>query len=257
MKNNYARKVALGHSTYSEVEWTKINHEVKAVAKRGLSSREREFLEVAAWFYQQATETMSGPGFRPRKKRAQAWQKVSRLARDLVRSITIAQTASLEPPDRFFLERYYARGEFFLESYHGREEGDGAQPGRSLSDLLAQCERHAAENARSSTRAPSSDIHDERERDLPRMRYYRDLLELWTAIGGRLAVSRDPNTQLLGGPTIRFILAVTGPVMGAAAPKREAIKAIITREKKRRNGYTPRLYWKRRRARPGLTQIVK
>jgi hypothetical protein len=42
MKNNYARKVALGLSTYSEVEWTKINHEVKAVAKRGLSSRERE-----------------------------------------------------------------------------------------------------------------------------------------------------------------------------------------------------------------------
>jgi hypothetical protein len=236
MKNNYARKVALGLSTYSEVEWTKINHEVKAVAKRGLSSREREFLEVAAWFYQQATETMSGPGFMPQKKRAQAWQKVSRLARDLRRSITIAQTASVGPPDRFFLERYYRREELW-EAYYRREEGDEAQPGRSLSDLLAQCERDAVENAHSNTRALSSDIHHEREQDLPRMRYYRNLLELWTAIGGRLAVSRDPKTQLLGGPTIRFILAVTGPVMGAAAPKREAIKAIIAREKKKGKGY--------------------
>jgi hypothetical protein len=50
------------------------------------------------------------------------------------------------------------------------------------------------------------------------------------------SVTRSKN-QLLGGPTIRFILAVTGPVMGAAAPKREAIKAIIAREKKKGKGY--------------------
>jgi hypothetical protein len=73
-----------------------------------------------------------------------------------------------------------------------------------------------------------------REQDRPKNVYYRAILHVWAdMIGGKLRSSTSSN-YVVSGPTVRFLLAVSIPVMGEAAPKSGTVADIIDREKKMR-----------------------
>jgi hypothetical protein len=72
------------------------------------------------------------------------------------------------------------------------------------------------------------------EREHPRMAFYRDVLTCWTGAGGTLRYSRHPTSHALQGVLVRYLQAVTQPVMGDDAPKLETIRSLIDREKKLR-----------------------
>jgi hypothetical protein len=65
----------------------------------------------------------------------------------------------------------------------------------------------------------------------PRAVYFHDLIQLWVMLGGRLTYSRDSATKKPGGPLIRYMQAVTKPVMEKAAPTAEGIVKLISRER--------------------------
>jgi hypothetical protein len=68
----------------------------------------------------------------------------------------------------------------------------------------------------------------------PREEYYHGIIKLWIMLTGRLTFSRDSVTKKPGGPLVRYIRAVTKPVMGKDAPTPEGIAKLICRERDRR-----------------------
>jgi hypothetical protein len=56
--------------------------------------------------------------------------------------------------------------------------------------------------------------------------YHSDVLDVWTELGGKLKISRHPNTGKLGGPLARYFSAVTLPVHGGSP---ESLPDIIER----------------------------
>jgi hypothetical protein len=92
------------------------------------------------------------------------------------------------------------------------------------------------------------------ERDRLKNVYYRQVLKVWVnMIGGKLTYSTLKPSNIVSGPTVRFLRAVTVPVMGEeAAPKPETIPGIIQREKRMRTrdaklatawGLSPEKFW--------------
>jgi hypothetical protein len=67
--------------------------------------------------------------------------------------------------------------------------------------------------------------------DHPRDVYFQEVVRLWVIIVGRLAFSRDSATNEPRGPLIRYLRAVTEPVMGQAAPTPEGTAKLICRER--------------------------
>jgi hypothetical protein len=66
----------------------------------------------------------------------------------------------------------------------------------------------------------------------PARAFQSSVLAVWTSFGGELRSARHPKTGRPGGPLIRFLQAVTIPVMGASAPSLESLPAIIRRRKR-------------------------
>jgi hypothetical protein len=68
----------------------------------------------------------------------------------------------------------------------------------------------------------------------PRAVFFECIMGSWVSAGGRLRRSRDIDGRV-GGPLVRYIQAVTSPVMGKAAPKPETIfKFIFSARESRR-----------------------
>jgi hypothetical protein len=71
------------------------------------------------------------------------------------------------------------------------------------------------------------------------MAFFRRIFRIWTEAGGTLEFSRHPKTnnstsRAPQGPPVRYVQAVTSPVMGDDAPKLETIRSLIDREKRPR-----------------------
>jgi hypothetical protein len=68
----------------------------------------------------------------------------------------------------------------------------------------------------------------------PATGYYREIFEIWTkTFGGKLSRSTNQKNERYG-PCIRFVYAVTHPVMGSDAPTLTYIPDLIDAEKQRR-----------------------
>ena len=78
---------------------------------------------------------------------------------------------------------------------------------------------------------------------------YRQVLSIWINAGGRLATSKSPTKP--SGPTIRFLTAALAPVMVKDTPGPEGLRAIVSKEKNRRNQLAQnkksRSFWKESR----------
>jgi hypothetical protein len=74
----------------------------------------------------------------------------------------------------------------------------------------------------------------------PRIEYFRGIFSTWTALGGKLGVSKHPASGAIGGPLTRFFFAVATPVMGSKeVPAMSTFPAIVSSYKKlcgERNG---------------------
>ena len=215
--------------SYSDGQWREIGVAIKAGGGRALSEREREILKSIGQRYQGHDRNLNSSNFQPRRKIASEWEKVRKLALKLSQEIRSAQAMpKRDPPDPFFDNHY-------LEEY-GQLFGDGR--GMTLQDLLEKYAEHAAQTAillRSKVTRISA-RYGRREPAWHRLRYYRQVLAVWTNAGGRLAYSRSSSGSrklgnVVGGPTVKYLRAVTGPVMGATAPKPEGLATIINREK--------------------------
>jgi hypothetical protein len=69
----------------------------------------------------------------------------------------------------------------------------------------------------------------------PRVAFLRSILETWLDAAGGLRASHGSRRDCMGapdGPLVRYVRAVTVPVMGRAAPDLEAIYKLIRRTKK-------------------------
>lgn len=70
--------------------------------------------------------------------------------------------------------------------------------------------------------------------DPPERAFYRDVMMVWTELGGKLGVSTNANTNEVYGPFIRFFRAVVEPMMGDKCPPPATIKKYVQAEKERR-----------------------
>jgi hypothetical protein len=99
------------------------------------------------------------------------------------------------------------------------------QPGCSISVLLEAWERFAAREARA--------LNGFYGRLHPRGEFFELILTEWICAGGLLVVSRAGSESKqrgrLGGPTVRYLQAVTAAVMGFNAPTLEGLRKIIER----------------------------
>jgi hypothetical protein len=64
----------------------------------------------------------------------------------------------------------------------------------------------------------------------PKSLYHSAVLEVWTELGGKLKISRHPNTHKTKGPLARYFSAVTQPVHGGSP---ESLHGIIERHVER------------------------
>jgi hypothetical protein len=65
----------------------------------------------------------------------------------------------------------------------------------------------------------------------PRVVYLQRILMLWTMFGGKLQISRHPVSGKISGPLVRYLTAVTVPVMGRDAPKPVSFPGYIKRQR--------------------------
>jgi hypothetical protein len=67
----------------------------------------------------------------------------------------------------------------------------------------------------------------------PSVVYLQQVLFLWTeTFGGKLGISRSPDdSKKIGGPLVRYLLAVVRPVMGANTPSLQSLPDIVDRQK--------------------------
>jgi len=64
----------------------------------------------------------------------------------------------------------------------------------------------------------------------PESNYFTEIFNVWVSAGGGFRRSRNSKTGVPDGPFVRFIQAVTRPVMGKKAPTPETIYTIIRRQ---------------------------
>jgi hypothetical protein len=65
--------------------------------------------------------------------------------------------------------------------------------------------------------------------DHPRAAFFEAIIDIWMSAGGRLRRSRHSVTEEPQGPLLRYLQAVTAPVMGKTAPRPETILKLISR----------------------------
>jgi hypothetical protein len=84
--------------------------------------------------------------------------------------------------------------------------------------------------------------------DLSRSVLFARVLVVWTErLGGKLQVSRDSYHGKVGGPAVRFLIAVLKPILGPEAPTPEGMAAIIKREAAGKKSYIDALVdWRMR-----------
>jgi hypothetical protein len=132
------------------------------------------------------------PHHMPAAAESAAWERVARLMRQTREAIAIA-----------------------------RPLGGG---GGTICDDLDRWQQMAANWARNI--AGSKQCH-------PRSSFFEVVLNHWTAAGGFLKFSRagseSRNKGKLGGPTMRYLTAVSGPVLGADTPSPEGLRKQIER----------------------------
>lgn len=177
---------------YTEAERAAIVEAVQVLRPGPMSDYEYRRLRGAAIEYQ---VTVSWPD---RKERARAmstkWQTVADLSNKLRRALSDA-------------------GE-----YHHADTREGY---RRCDRMLAKTEDDA--------RVFATPIRwSERQ---VRENYYAKVLSIWTDLGGKLGISRHTESQAVRGPLVRYFQAVTGPAMGADAPRPNGIASIVARHK--------------------------
>jgi hypothetical protein len=87
-----------------------------------------------------------------------------------------------------------------------------------LLNLLDRFELHV--------RFAAEDLNDPSSPNHPRMKFYHVIFGLWVEAGGALRRSRKSDQEPTG-PLVRFVQAITRPVMGNDAPKPETILDLI------------------------------
>jgi hypothetical protein len=211
---------------YNELEWAAIADALGRIP----TNLERAALKRAAFEYRSSMLDLERGHYWSRRRRATEWKKIAQMARQLSAQICKAESACCndDPPDPFFTCGFFELHDCFVHGSLGKEN--------SFIGLLAECERRATEKSdeaeRHYRRAHSArDIRfTGRESEWPRLRFYRDVLCLWTDAGRNLRVSRTSAGDR-SGPAVRYLQAVTGPLMGDEAPTLEGIRDIIKREK--------------------------
>jgi len=178
---------------FTEAQWREIRSAVRDGCAQPARFKERLLLGCANWYLDYR------PRYRSASARSAAWKRVARLMRQTRAAMAIADPMEHLGPvfeDSVELDRRLERGQRFAD-LRGREAVAGVPLPR------------------------------------PRAEYFRDALSCWTDAGGRLRFSRvGPETKehgRLGGPTVRYLQAVTRPVMKSEAPTLEGIRNIIER----------------------------
>jgi hypothetical protein len=92
----------------------------------------------------------------------------------------------------------------------------------SVMEVVKRCEQLAEQGVREMAR----------HHNHPRKLFFEEICQVWISAGGSLAASRHPDSRVASGPLVRYLRAVTGAVMGVAAPTPEAIYKLIRRMKK-------------------------
>jgi hypothetical protein len=146
-----------------------------------------------------------GPHHLPPSARAAAWKRAARHIEKARQALAIA-----DPQGWLDNIRQYAEG----------SQPTGSPPSYSFSAELAWWQRFAEGT-------PADDPRH------PRLIFFQEILDCWAEAGGWLRFSRAaPDAKepgRLGGPAIRYLQAVSGAVMGAAAPSPEGLRKILER----------------------------
>jgi hypothetical protein len=138
--------------------------------------------------------------YKTKKARVKAWERAARLAAEMSKAVACAD------PENY---RYSE----WLSNLLGHERVS-IKNSYSIANLLAQYQQFASDRASVEARLPQARL---------KKLFYHDLLDLWLDAGGTLSFSRRDK----GGPTVRYLRAVTVPVMGKAAPQIEGWRNII------------------------------
>jgi hypothetical protein len=179
---------------YTNQEWAEIELTAQWARTGPLTEEVRQRLRRAGTVYLAISPASRDCVKQNELTFATNWASISELAADLSNRLVAAHPRSI-------IERKYSR----------------------LLQLLAELQDDSSKFSGRSLPLP------------PRENYYREIFAVWVdQLGGKLGISRDAASHKLGGPLVKFFLAVTQPVLIVDAPALESIARIIDRERERR-----------------------
>jgi hypothetical protein len=224
---------------YSEAEWDEIEAEVAAVRKTRLSAAERALLiEAAQKYIHKAVEREAGT-YAPPNARARSWAKVGELCSQLCDALEAAGRNRYDDDWRSKAavalqgERSLVLGRQLNQDLNliNLEKNDGTLSIGDMVELLVRLKVEAEDLAKplfwSVSRMTSWTGRLE-----PQVVFFQRILLLWTDFGGKLKLSRDPDTRQNRGPLVRYFLAVIRPVMKDKTPSLQSLRDIVRRQAK-------------------------
>ena len=184
---------------YTAEQWAQIaksiqhfetTHEAIEVARLGLQRAAQRFSE----------RLLDGPGFKQKNALVlKHWITIGKLADALMSEFTWLDGNEPRPPD---------------------PSGNVYKPYAELFLALKKISRIPK------MRAESDNLIDSYPKTTAKAAYHSDVLDVWTDFGGKLKISRHPNTGKIKGPLARYFSAVTQPVHGGSP---ESLPDIIER----------------------------
>jgi hypothetical protein len=183
---------------FTPTQWREIRSAVFDGCAQPAQFDERGLLRVANRYLE------ARPQYRSASARSAAWKRAARLMKQTREALAIADPWG------------------FFEKAQPLFEDPPRAPEYSVSAELERWQRFAALLA-------DADLREWH----PRIEFFREVLDYWTSAGGWLRfsragpTSRDPGK--LGGPTVRYLRAVSDAVMGVDAPTLEGLRKILER----------------------------
>jgi hypothetical protein len=187
---------------YSPAEWSNIEEPIRAIGQ-SLPNEVREALVKSARRYRARAHVRMQPW--PKERRD--WQRIVQLSERLHQLVSVR-----------------VQGVVDYWNISGAPE-NAERLRRTLKDPLKGILQ---------IKLVAKDIldHASKTDHRPAQIFQSYVLTIWTHLGGKLQSARHPATHKPQGPLIRFLRAVTIPVMGASAPSLESLPAIIRRRKR-------------------------
>lgn len=224
---------------YSELDWAKIEHSIRVVRQEPMSRKERQFLQQAASQYRHEVAARTAGTYRSPLQAMAAWKRAAELCRKLRKALVSAAKAKNSEYWKIVAAATISKelaaklGEVIRPNVAERLSFQDALQIIDCGDLvtlLTEVETHLRKMGSDPYSGSVSKWKSVSGQLEPSVVFYQRILFLWTEFfDGKLKFSRRTGSNQIDGPLVRYLIAVTEPVMGDKRPSLENIPDIVAR----------------------------